>query len=643
MALIYLILAALGLGFLIFIHELGHYFVARWVGIRVEVFSIGFGRAIMSWKRGDVVWKVGWLPFGGYVRMAGEDRSQAAEGKEVEGGFYAATPSRRIAVALAGPVVNFLFALIAFSILWVGGGRMRPYAEFSQRIGWLDPSSELYAQGIRPGDRIEAYDGYQVYAAKDHAYGPMLADGSLVVSGEEVNFTTGVSKPFQLKVSPYADPDALEKGITTVGFEAPAQFLYYEGEGSNGAALPVAGSGIAAGDRIVWMDGHPLFSVRQLSYFLNDGRALVTVERNGKSFLARVPRVAMSQLRMTAWMRSDIGDWLYDAGVRGRGGDAYYLPYTLSPSGVVEGRLTPVDANLQGELFPARPYSSLEEPLQAGDRIVAVNGVPVSTAKEVVAQLQKRQVQLIVQRKAPDPKRIAPEQAEEFFLTSVDWRDLTALGNSVGQPGAPQQLGDLVLLKPVTPMRYGQILEQMEGKERAEKIWQQGEEQINDSTSGVQRERQLEQLRQERNRYALGLRMHDLQVAYNPSPATLFARTFEETGRTLRSLFMGDLKPKWLSGPVGIVRVMQISWASGAAEALFWLGFISLNLAILNLLPIPILDGGNIVFSLYEMVTRRKIKPKTMERLIIPFFVLLVGFFIYVTYQDLARLFKHLF
>jgi regulator of sigma E protease len=88
---------------------------------------------------------------------------------------------------------------------------------------------------------------------------------------------------------------------------------------------------------------------------------------------------------------------------------------------------------------------------------------------------------------------------------------------------------------------------------------------------------------------------------------------------------------------------MQQSWEYGFKEALFWLGMISLNLGVLNLLPIPILDGGHICFSLWEWITKKPIKAKTMERLIIPFIVLLVALFIYMTYNDLMRLFSDFF
>ncbi len=108
---------------------------------------------------------------------------------------------------------------------------------------------------------------------------------------------------------------------------------------------------------------------------------------------------------------------------------------------------------------------------------------------------------------------------------------------------------------------------------------------------------------------------------YNPAPWTLFGAVFTETWQTLKALITGYLNPKWLSGPVGIVQVLHHGWQLGVKEALFWLGAISVNLGFLNLLPIPILDGGYICLSLWELITRRKLKAKTMERLIIPFVV----------------------
>ena len=78
----------LGLSLLIFIHELGHYFMARRLGMRVETFSIGFGKPIYTWERDGVDWQIGWLLFGGYVKIAGMDTADQRDPYEVKDGFF---------------------------------------------------------------------------------------------------------------------------------------------------------------------------------------------------------------------------------------------------------------------------------------------------------------------------------------------------------------------------------------------------------------------------------------------------------------------------------------------------------------------------------------------------------------------------
>lgn len=147
-------------------------------------------------------------------------------------------------------------------------------------------------------------------------------------------------------------------------------------------------------------------------------------------------------------------------------------------------------------------------------------------------------------------------------------------------------------------------------------------------------------LEKQEKRLMLGIPIQDRPVQYNPSPLTLFGNVFDEIKRTLSALVSGALNPKWIMGPIGIVQVVHDTSMSSLKEALFWLGAISLNLGILNLLPIPVLDGGTILMSFFEMVTGRRFHPKTLEKLIIPFAVLLIGFFVYLTYHDLLRIFS---
>src|SRR5271154_6587894 len=97
-SILYVVMSILGLSFLIFIHELGHYWMARRTGMRVETFSIGFGRPITSWMRDGVKWQIGWLLFGGYVKIAGMDTSDQRDLYEVKDGFFGKRPLDRIKV-----------------------------------------------------------------------------------------------------------------------------------------------------------------------------------------------------------------------------------------------------------------------------------------------------------------------------------------------------------------------------------------------------------------------------------------------------------------------------------------------------------------------------------------------------------------
>ena len=127
----FIVLAFLcAIGPLVFIHELGHYLVARWFGVGAEQFSIGFGREIAGWtdKRGTR-WKVGWLPLGGYVRFVGDmtPASQADANAELTSearavAFHNKPWWQRFLIVLAGPVANFILAIVIFAAFFAAFG-----------------------------------------------------------------------------------------------------------------------------------------------------------------------------------------------------------------------------------------------------------------------------------------------------------------------------------------------------------------------------------------------------------------------------------------------------------------------------------------------------------------------------------------
>lgn len=152
------------LGVLIFIHELGHYLAARWRGVHVERFSIGFGRAIYGWtdKRG-CEWRIGWLPLGGYVKMHGmEDLGEAApeQAAAFRPGetFHEKPVGDRAIIVAAGPFFNFVLAVFLFAALFVVVGRPLSVPT----VGSVTEASAAARAGILPGDRVLALDGEPV-------------------------------------------------------------------------------------------------------------------------------------------------------------------------------------------------------------------------------------------------------------------------------------------------------------------------------------------------------------------------------------------------------------------------------------------------------------------------------------------------
>ena len=646
-SLIYIVLALLGLTFLVFIHELGHYIVAKRQGMKIETFSIGFGKPLISWMRKGVKWQICLILVGGYVKIAGMDKEGDLEPHDVPEGFYSKKPWARIKVALAGPVVNLVFALVAFGIIWGLGGREKSFSEFTRLIGWMDPQSELYANGVRPGDEITEYNGEEFEGFKDLIYAALMNGRPATIEGNKINYFKDVKIPYDYTLKPYESP-LIRKGLKTVGVLAPASYLLYDEfanaqDGSLFPHSPMAVSGIQKGDRLVWVDGELVFSQSQLIQVLNSGKVLLTVKRDGQIFLVKVPRLAANDLRLSREESTELSDWSYEAGLHKKEGPLYFIPYNISSDLTVENGLSFVGENSKlthvSELPPSSPLDTV---LETGDQIVAVDGTPVSTGPEFLHSMQTRQVQLIVKRNTKLDKILWKDE-DKAFESDTNWDDLIPVAASIGSHSPLRENGDFYLLNPVTPIALKDFPFPAEMKTRLDREYQKQLAEVEKINDPETKEAAMREIQASQNRLMLGVHFQDRPVIYNPNPFSLFGNVFQEIARNLIALVSGYFSPKYFGGPVFIVQVMKHSWAVGIKEALFWLGAISLNLGVLNLLPIPVLDGGHICFSIIEKIRRKPLKAKTMQRLTIPFVILLVFVFIYLTYNDLSRIFGRFF
>src|SRR5437764_2346633 len=147
------------LGFMILIHEFGHYAVAKLLGVRVEVFSIGFGKRLLGFRRGDTDYRVSAIPLGGYVKMSGENPMDTRTGDPGE--FLSHPRWHRFLIAIAGPSMNILLAVVLLAGIYMVHYEYPPYKDQAAVIGYVKADTPAAKIGAQRGDRISQIDGVQ--------------------------------------------------------------------------------------------------------------------------------------------------------------------------------------------------------------------------------------------------------------------------------------------------------------------------------------------------------------------------------------------------------------------------------------------------------------------------------------------------
>src|SRR5580704_14078219 len=210
------------LGIVVFFHELGHFLMARWCGIRVLVFSLGFGPELIGFDdRHGTRWKVSAIPLGGYVKFFGDesaastpDTTALASLSEAERGqsFHHKNVGSRAAVVAAGPIANFILAIVIFAAIFSLYGKATSLAP---RVGAVNPGSAAAAAGFRPGDLVIAIDGRPIDSFEDMS---KLVSNS-VDRQLEVTINRGAER-VTLKATPAADKDEAGHKVGRLGIVA---------------------------------------------------------------------------------------------------------------------------------------------------------------------------------------------------------------------------------------------------------------------------------------------------------------------------------------------------------------------------------------------------------------------------------------
>ena len=213
--------AAILLGLAIFVHEAGHFIAAKRRGVRVEIFSLGFGPKIFSFCRGDTKYQLSLIPLGGYIKMAGEN---PGEGKGAPDEFFSKTPFERISIVAAGPFMNLILAYIVIAVMFAIGVKLPEYSSkiIPAEVGETIIGAPAYLAGITPGDKIISINGKKVLEWQEMA---VIIHKN---AGKEISLMVKrKDKIFQVSVTPISQGiNADNTGI--IGISPPASGYYIE-------------------------------------------------------------------------------------------------------------------------------------------------------------------------------------------------------------------------------------------------------------------------------------------------------------------------------------------------------------------------------------------------------------------------------
>ncbi len=277
-ALFMIVAAILLLGPLIAIHEFGHYFVARKLGVKVQVYSIGFGPTLIKWKskKSGIQYQLSALPFGGYVKMLDEREGNVAE-EDLPQAFNSQSPWKRIAIVAAGPLINLVFAIVLFWILFLPSQE-----QLNTRVGKIFPGTPAAAVQMQTGDKITAIDGTPVSTWEKLNYAIVDRAGETGVIQVQVE-RQGQLQQFSLPIQNFLK-DQSKSPLETLGFipyrpQIPAVVTKLS---EDGAAIR---QGIKEGDKIVAIDGIKMkdwFDVVEIVQASPEKLLKIDVLRNGE-------------------------------------------------------------------------------------------------------------------------------------------------------------------------------------------------------------------------------------------------------------------------------------------------------------------------------------------------------------------------
>lgn len=568
-----ILMVIFGLGIIIFMHELGHFIVARRAGIRIETFSIGFGPALWKTKKGDTEYRLSLIPLGGYVKPAGEFMSSPdAKGNPDE--MSSKPPLTRAKVLVAGALMNFIFAFPFCIIAYLSGITM-----ISPEVGAIKPGSAESGSALQNGDIIMSV----ITTAPDGRDSESHIKSQNDYLRKIVR--TPVNTPLKLKVTRdgrEAMVDIIARGSAGMGIIPPTNIIESVSKDS-----PAKTAGLKPKNEIIEVNGQTTYSAIDITSAVSKRAGIPT------DIKIRDSEGTAKTLTVTPDHR-----------------------YTIGADGIIPVVISVV----------LKDGAAAKAGLKKGDRIIAIDDTPIlswNKLSDLVKASAGKELNFSVTRKHLFAKD------ETLSINIVVGSDKSgkgligispALGNEIGEVNEGSPLSGLGL-------SYGDRITKAKatdksGRQSKARISDLSDlQEFTDKTGGapmeitvlkaapVSTEQTMAVAPQPIAKGDLGIKLtlKKTVASYSFIPAVVKGtRETLDLGlltyQMIKKLFKGEESVKGLAGPIGIVRVSYYMAREGAGDFLWLLALISINLAILNLLPIPILDGGTIAFCFIEKI-----------------------------------------
>ena len=712
---IHFIYLLIGFSLVIFIHEFGHFIVAKWVGIRIDQFAIGFGQAALAWRKGlglrigtttpeyerrlqegvpadsmsETEYRLNWFPLGGYVKMLGQEDLESDKIIDDPRSYTSQSIGARMAVISAGVIFNMISAFIFFLICFSYGVKFPPPI-----VGSVQPGSPaatvmpadakkigITQPGLKPGDRILKVNNREAIRFSDIQIAAAMSKADSVIdllvdrSGQKIHFL----------LTPTENP---QLGMMMVGIAPPLDTQIdprlKTGEGNTLfsqelARLGIADSGLQPGMVLHKANGKVINNYWDLQDIVNQINDSFTVKaefinpdnkqaapvvvnlkvdpelmtsnsglphlfgltpplqisgldmsRHGNAYAAGMQiGDVIAKIETTAWpqeiqLRSIVqahkGEPIHFEVLRD--GKMVNMTVKANRQGVIGIYMSPAYSNIRFSTL----YEAVPPALNKDSQNENTPPANKSENSDSLAELKKFE-----DTHKPLPQWAGAEIIPPFppgsRVVSVDgnpvndWRqfkyELTRSTN-------PEESVSVVRLevKPALPNAENEVVEWSLPRDQVKRL--------HDLKWSLQLGFFAPKMVLIRGSNAIG----SVELGLNETWQML-AMTYLTIDRVAR----GTVAAKNLKGPVGIMQIGTAVSERGLMELILFLGMISVNLAVLNFLPIPILDGGQFVFLLIEKIKGSPVNPQIQDLATLAGLVILGGLFLFVTFNDISGLF----